>query len=64
MNVAILGFSIIGAVTGTASLVIMYQTAQKLDAASQKVKTDVDTFKQKTDRNIKRIKSVLNEMEL
>lgn len=64
MQIAILTFSIIGAATGTASLLIMAKTAKELKHAKDEVESNVETFKAKTDRNIKRIKSVLSEMEL
>lgn len=64
MQIAILTLSAIGAITGTASLLIMAKTARELQVAKTKVEADVENFKEKTDRNIKRIKTALNELEL
>ena len=64
MNVAILTISSLSLVASVGTLVIMYKTAKKLDAAGKKVKDDVETFKAKTDRNVKRLRATLNEMEL
>lgn len=64
MNIAILSISSLSLVASVGTLVIMYKTSKKLDVAGKKIKTDVETFKAKTDRNVKRIKAALNEMEL
>lgn len=64
MKLAILLVSSASLVCSASTLYIMAQTAKKLDAAGQQVKTDVETFKQKTDRNIKRIRSVIEDLEL
>lgn len=60
---AILVVSSLSLVASLGTLAIMAKTAQRLDQASKKVATDVETFKQKTDRNLARVKSVLSQME-
>lgn len=64
MQIAILSFSIVGAVTGTASLLIMAKTARELKLGKEQVEEEVKVFKAKTTRNFRRIKAVLAEMEL
>ena len=59
MNTALLIVSSLGLVTSTGSLAIVAKLAHELKQA----KNEVDDFKGKTNRNMARIKTVLNEME-
>lgn len=63
MQIAILTFSVIGAASGVASLVIMARTAKKLDETGQRVKTDVDGLKTKVNKNAAVLKAALGQME-
>lgn len=64
MNIAILGFSIIGAVTGTASLLIMAKTAKELKAAKEQIDVEVAGIKHKVTRNAAVVKTALDNLEL
>lgn len=64
MQIAILGFSIIGAATGTASLLIMLKTAKELQAAKVKVDADISAVKTKVSRNAQVVKTALGQLEL
>lgn len=64
MNVAILAVSSLSLACSAGSLYFLYKTAKKLDETTTKVKTDVQTFKEKTNRNLGRVKMILGEMEL
>lgn len=64
MQIAILTFSIIGAATGTASLLIMAKTAKELKAAKTQVDTEVADVKRKVTRNAQVIKAALSDLEL
>lgn len=63
MNIAILTTSVLALACSATTMVIMYRTAKKLDDTAAKVKGDVETFKAKTDRNLRRVRSALGEME-
>ena len=64
MNIAILGFSIIGAVTGTASLLIMAKTAKELQTAKTQVDGEIVEIKRKVSRNAAVVKAALGQLEL
>lgn len=64
MNIAILSFSIIGAVTGTASLLIMAKTAKELQNAKATIDTEVTEVKRKVNRNAAVVKAALSQLEL
>lgn len=64
MQIAILGFSIIGAVTGTASLLIMAKTARELKAAKVQVDSEITSVKAKVSHNAKVVKTALAQMEM
>lgn len=64
MTIAILTVSSLSLVASAGSLFIMARTAKKLDVAGEKVRADVEQFKAKTDRNVRRIKTALAEWEI
>lgn len=64
MNIAILTFSIIGAATGTASLLIMAKTAKELQNAKATIDTEVAEVKRKVNRNAAVVKAALSQLEL
>lgn len=64
MNIALLTITSLSLVTSAGCLAVMLKTAHELKIAKTQVESDVATFKAKTDRNIKRLKSALGEMEL
>lgn len=64
MQIAILGFSIIGAVTGTASLLIMAKTAKELKTVKTQVDADISAVKTKVSRNAQVVKTALGQLEL
>lgn len=63
MQIAILSFSIIGAVTGTASLLIMAKTAKELKAAKTEVQAEVSDVKRKVNRNAAVVKTALSQLD-
>ena len=63
MKIAILITSSVSMVASIGTFLIMAKTAHRLDEASKKVSTEVETLKQKTDRNLARIKTTLSQME-
>lgn len=64
MNVAILTISSLSLVVSLGTLAIMAKTAHELKTAKTQIEYDVQVFKEKTDRNVSRIKSTLNDLEL
>lgn len=64
MNIAILTISSISLVCSAGTLVIMLKTAKELQNAKTQINRDVQVFKEKTDRNVGRMKSALNSLEL
>lgn len=63
MKLAILITSSVSMAASIGTLLIMAKTAHRLDEANKKVTSEVETFKQKTDRNLARIKTTLSQME-
>ena len=64
MQIATLGFSIIGAVTGTASLLIMAKTAKELQAAKKQIDGEITTIKTKVSRNAQVVKTALGQLDI
>lgn len=64
MNIAILSISSLSLIASVSTLVIMYKTSKKLDAAGQNLKTEVDNVKSNTNAAIRGMRSALDGIEL
>lgn len=64
MNVAILTVSTLSLAASVGTLLIMAKTARELQHGKEQVEQEVKVFREKTNRNFKRVKAVLAEMEL
>lgn len=64
MQYAILGFSIIGAVSGVASLVIMAKTRKNLIEFGDTLKGEIDNVKSTTNTALSGVKTALEGVEL
>lgn len=64
MQIAILTVSSLALGVGIINLAIMAKTAKELHDAKLKIDQDVEAFKQKTDRNIKKLRSTINDLEM
>ena len=64
MQIAILTVSTLSLVCSAGTLIIMSKTAKELNEAKARVENDVETFKAKTDRNVRRVRSMISELEL
>lgn len=64
MNAAILVVSGLSLVCSASSLIIMIQVSRKAKDAESQVRQEIKAFKEKTDRNLSRVQTALNELEL
>lgn len=64
MQIAILSISSLSLICSAGTFFIMARTAKELKDAKAQVETDVEVFKQKTNRNVSRLRSAINDLEL
>lgn len=64
MQIAILTVASLSLVASAGTLLIMAKTAKELKDTKARVEADVETFKNKTDRNVQRIRNTINDLEL
>lgn len=64
MNVALLTISSLSLVTSLATLAIMAKTAHELKEAKIEVEANLEEFKTKTERNVRLIRTTLNQLEM
>lgn len=63
MNGLILAMSTMSFVTSLGTLVIMAKTAKNLNDTQARLKGEIGEFKDKTDRNVKIIRSAVRDLE-